>query len=234
MKPLVSKNRLFPGASCMIGMTAVFCILFALPATAQIHKPAKDVPHLSVTLVDIPDAKPSKTAQPVTQQNLADAVVADALRDLWTQSDKHFHEGEYNHIINLHRVVVQGDPKNLEAYEDSAYLLWSMTRSDEALAFLKQGLKANSDNFYLYDEIGLYYGTNLRDYKSAIPYYEQAVKFTCPYKTWHGLALCYEKTNQWEKAVGAWEHAANYADDILAPQRLKRARAMLARQKGNQ
>jgi len=67
----------------------------------------------------------------------------------------------------------------------------------------------------------------------AIPYYEQAVKFKCPYFTWHGLAHAYEKTNQWDKAVAAWQTATNYQDDDVAAVNLRRAKAERARRQAN-
>ena len=78
----------------------------------------------------------------------------------------------------------------------------------------------------MYDEMGMVYWLYLHDPTSAIPYYEQAVTYKeCPFLTWNGLAHCYEKTNQWDKAVHAWESASQYLKDVAAPANLARARA---------
>lgn len=161
---------------------------------------------------------------PASAQETADAIVADSLGRLFDQADEHFHHGEYNHVVALNRIVAQGDPHNVETYANSAWLLWSTDRNDEAIAMLKQGIKANSNTYYMYDELGSHYLIRLHDPVSAAPLYEKAVTFPCPYTTWHNLAHCYEKTKQWDKVVTAWEGAAQYGNDPLAQSRLARAR----------
>lgn len=182
----------------------------------------------------------NKRKTPLAQMELADAIVDDALNRMWEQGDRHFHEGEYNHAVNLNRIIVQGDPHNMTAYENSAYLLWSTDRTDEAIAFLKEGLKSNPKQFGLYDEIGWHYYNSAKQPDKAIPYYEQAVKYNAPFFTWHNLARCYEKTNQWEKAVKTWEVAVKFpaptagaTANVPAENALRRARAELAKRQKN-
>ena len=163
-----------------------------------------------------------------SQEELADAVLADTLNRLWNQADAHFHEGEYNHVINLNRIIVQGDPHNTEAFSTSAWLYWSTGRNDEAAALLTQGIAVNTDRYDLYNEMGNFWNLQRKDWKGATPFYEQAVKFECPSRVWHSLANCYEKGGLWDKAVGAWEKASAYPNDAVALVRLKRARARLA------
>ena len=163
------------------------------------------------------------------QKAAADAILSGVMDDLSEQMDGHFHQGEYNHVVNLSRVIVQAEPQRVEAYGNAAWLLWSTDRNAEAIAFLKQGLDANPKTYYMYDELGTHYFTRLHDPKSAIPYYEKATAFKCPFVTLHALANCYEKTDQWAKSVAMWERATHFKDDKLAPVRLKRAQAELAR-----
>ncbi len=220
---------------CSSGL--IVCLIYGLNGSAHADNRAlqqkQNVYLPSYSTMDLKIAPAQKNSAPVAQEKLADAIIADTMQKLWDQSDEHFHKGEYSHIINLHRIMVQGDPGNLKAYENSAWLLWSTDRNDEALAFLQQGIKSNPNNFDLYDEIAAHYATRMHDPVKAIPYYQQAIQYKCPYSTLHGLAHCYEKTNQWAKAVKTWEFAANYADDPLAPRRLDRARAELAKHGGN-
>ncbi len=227
MSPFV---KLYTSGSimCLFGLAGTAANAETIP---KVQKQNIYLPSYSTMDFKAPAAG-QKNVAPVSQESLADAILADTMQKLWDQSDEHFHKGEYSHIINIHRIIVQGDPGNLKAYENSAWLLWSTDRNDEAVAFLKQGVAANPSNFDLYDELGSHYGTRLHDPAAAIPFYEQSVQFKCPYSTLHGLAHCYEKTNQWTKAVSAWEYAANYADDPLAPRRLDRARAELAKRNG--
>ncbi len=217
--------------------TTALIILFAsalLPsAIAQLQGgPGKPLPAKS---------QPVASHEPADERDIADAILTDALDKLWDQADEHWHKGEYNHYINMSRIVVQGDPRNVEAFSNGAYLLWSTGRIAEATAFLKQGLAPNSDSYYMFDELGAHFYYHLKDYASALSYYEKAVQFASPYITWSGLAHCYEKMNLWEKAVTAWERAtvaipnggadAQTQVSLTAQRNLMRAKAELAKRK---
>ncbi len=147
---------------------------------------------------------------PEGQQQIADAILTEAVEQLSEQADDHYDRGEYNHSINLLRVVVQGNPRKVDAFADAAYLLWSTGQNEPGISVLKQGLAANPDNYYMYDELGGFYYYRLKDYPNAVTYYEKAIKFNCPFFTWSALAHSYEKMDRWDKAVKAWEQAANF------------------------
>lgn len=161
---------------------------------------------------------------PTSAEETADAILADSLDQIFEKADAHWHKGEYNHSINLNLIVVQGNPRDVEAYSNAAHLLWSTDRGEQAVDLLQKGIQANPNTYYMYDEMGNHYWLHLKDPTTALPYYEKAVTFKCPWATWHSLALCYEKTSQWDKAVSAWENAARFPDDKVAPGRLERAR----------
>ncbi len=199
-------------------LIALVLLNFALSAVAQ---PAKGRSR--------PPAAPKSA---VSQRELGDGILFDGLQQIYRESDRHFEKGEFNHSINLCRVVVQGDPDNVEAYSSSAWLLWSTDRNDEAIALLKQGLNANRDTYYMYDELGMHYSLRLKQYSDAIPCFEQATRFECPFTTWHSLAHCYEKTGQWQKALAAWKRAASYPGDRVALTNLHRVEATIAKQAG--
>lgn len=167
-------------------------------------------------------------AEPAT----ADAIVAETLHTLYEQADAHFDAGEYNHTINLNQIVAEGDPRNVETYADNAWLLWSTDRAQEGLATLKKGIEANPDTYYMYDEMGDFYWLYLKDPKSAIPYYQKAVQFKCPWFTWHNLAHCYERLGMWKEAAEAWAHAARYPDDPIASIHLKRIQKLIEQHNG--
>ena len=214
-------------------------LFVALPALAGAAPPNAAKPQTADkpaprSLSNLKSAKtPQTTLYPVSAQQTADAILADSLGRVYEQGDAHFHKGEYSHVVNLYRIVTQGDPHNVEAYGVSAWLLWSTDRGDQAIDMLKQGVKANPDTYYMYDEIGTHYWIRLRDAATALPYYEQAVKHPdCAASTWHNLAHCYRKTKQWDKAVYAWERAMNYPDDPVARVWLPRARAERDQHKG--
>jgi tetratricopeptide (TPR) repeat protein len=230
MKP---SNHLAPLILCV----ALAGILPAGGASAQQADslPKKPAPPSLSNLHNLKtkDAVPTAISDLTSEQDRADAIAAEALGLIYDQAnDEHYHKGEYNHIINLNQIVVEGDPTNLEAYANNAYLLWSTSQNDRAVATLKKGLAANPKGYYMYDELGNYYRLHFRDFKSAVTYFEKATKFDCPFSTWHGLALCYEKLGQWDKAVETWKTACRFPEDKLAPIRLKRAQAELDKQKG--
>lgn len=159
---------------------------------------------------------------PVSAQKSGAARVeamADSLLDqLWVLTDMHWHKGEYNHNIHLSRMIIAGRPDNLDAYANSAWLLWSMNRDNEAVAMYKQGIQANPNTYYMYDELAYYYLTRKRDREKALPYYEKAASFKdCPASSLHMLAHCYEKTGRLEKALATWKRAAAIPDRSDAP-----------------
>ena len=179
-------------------------------------------------------APKSKTAPKVAEKDLADVILANTMENLNESADEHFHQGEWNHVVNLHRVIVQGEPWRVESYSNCAWLLWSSDRNDQAIAFLKQGIAANPTSYFLLDEMGYHLGINLKKQSEAIPYYEKAMKLKPKFYTAHNLARCYEKTEQWDKALKVWEiavnmpMAANIPNNPVAEQGVRRVKAKLA------
>jgi pentatricopeptide repeat protein len=143
-------------------------------------------------------------------------------------ADAHWHKGEYNHIVNLTRIILAARPDLVDLYANAGWLLWSMDRDDEAIALYKQGVQANPNQYYMYDELGQYYLTRKKDYPTAVSYYEKAVKFAdVRPQTWNALARAYEKSGQMEKAYTAWQKAATYPNNIAAKPNLERVRRLI-------
>ena len=157
-----------------------------------------------------------------------EALVDEAVMELWDQADAHWHKGEYNHIINLCRVVAAARPNMVDAYSNAGWLLWSMDRDEEAVKLYEQGLKANPDSYAMYDELGLYFFNRKKDYPRAITYYEKAVacKDVQPF-TIHMLAHAYERTKQMDKALKTWERAAAIPNNPPAKVNLERVRRLM-------
>jgi tetratricopeptide (TPR) repeat protein len=146
-------------------------------------------------------------------QAKADAILYRVFDNMNPATDAHFHKGEYNHIINLDRMVMGALPDRMNAYEDAGWLLWSMDRDAEAVVIYEKGLKANPNSFYMYDELGLYYMTRKKDYARAVSYYEKAAGFSnCPRPTFHMLAHAYEKSKQFDKSLAVWKKLASQGD----------------------
>lgn len=213
-------------------------MLYSLPfVSASAQSPAKPTRKSFTNAKNLNQVKVlglHRLSEVASESSTADAIAADVLRELYDQADEHFHKGEWNHMINTNQIIMEGDPHNEEVYANNAYYLWSSDREPQAIETLKRGLSANPDDFYLYDELGQHYLLHDKDYATALTYFEQAVKFKCPFTTYHGLAHCYEHTAQWDKAVDAWEKASRYPGDLIAKVQLGRARARLAQAKTGQ
>ena len=172
----------------------------------------------------------SATLSPARVELMLDELVT----LLVTASDAHWHKGEYNHNINLTRMVVVGRPDLVDMYANAGWLLWSMNRDAEAVAFYQQGLKANPNTFHLYDELGQYNLRRKKDYAAAAKYYAQAVKFSdVKPQTWNAYAHALEKSGQINKALKAWEKAASYPNNVAAAPNLARVRNIIRQRGGN-
>lgn len=179
-------------------------------------------------------SQPSVHLKEAGEEELADAILGQALADLVEQTDQHFHEGEYNHIINLNRVIVQGDIHNMDAYSDNLWLIWNRDDADEAIAFIKEGIQKNPKTYFLYDELGLHYSIRLKDHKLAIPYFLKATAMTdCPKQTFKNLAHSYGYTDQWAKAAEIWKKLVSFYGDDVSKRQLRNAQQKLAEQHSN-
>lgn len=137
------------------------------------------------------------------------AIAGAVLDHMWVSTDRHWHKGEYNHIVNLSRMIVAGRPAQLDAYGNAGWLLWSMDRDAEAVDLYKQGARANPKSYFLFNELGFYYAQHKRDFAAGLPWYEKAAATPdCPAFVLHMLAHCYEKTGQLPKALAVWTRAA--------------------------
>ncbi len=179
---------------------AISLTAFAAPLCAQTGRPkAKSASR--------------KIAAPLEGAGKVDAIAADVFDGLNAVIDMHFHKGEYNHIVNLSRMVVAAQPDNLETYANAGWLLWSMDRDTEAVALYEQGAKANPGTAYMYDELGQYYYNRKKDYPRAVAYYEQAAsKPDCSPITLHMLAHAYERNKQMDMALATWKRVLHHDD----------------------
>lgn len=220
---------------CLTLATAVaICLGVFSPCLAQtgadIGKPQKS----SVSNRSKGKQTPKVALKTASSEEMTELILGDSLHRLWVETDRHFHEGEYVHAVGLNRIIVQGDPSNFEAYATASWLLWSLGQTEPSIAILKQGIAVNPNDSYLYDELGKHYLINLKDHKNAIPYLEAATKLPCHWTTWNLLGTALEKANQWEKAVKVWEKASEFADNRVAPRRLRQAKDKLTAEQGKE
>ncbi|NLH98149.1 MAG: tetratricopeptide repeat protein [Chthonomonadales bacterium] len=149
-------------------------------------------------------------AKGVSDADLVESVVDDCVRQLYIVSDRHWHKGEYKHLINMNRMVIAARPTYIEPYVNAGWLLWSMDRDDEAVALYDQGIAANPNSYALYNEKGFYLITRKKDWKNGLPLLETAIsKPDCAKIVFHTLAHAYERNGQLDKALATWNRAAN-------------------------
>ncbi len=138
-----------------------------------------------------------------------EAIVDDCLRQLYVVSDRHWHKGEYSHLVNINRMVIAGRPTFIEPYVNAGWLLWSMDRDAEAVRLYDAGIAANPNTYALYNEKGFYLITRKKDWKNGLPLLEKATTMPdCAKIVWHTLAHAYERNQQLDKALEAWNRAA--------------------------
>jgi tetratricopeptide (TPR) repeat protein len=141
---------------------------------------------------------------------IVDEMAAGVLQHLRVGIDKHWHQGEYWHIVNLARIIFAGDPQDTEVVANAAYLLWSMGRDAEAEEFYRQSADANTNTYYMWDELGFFYFNRRKDYPKAVAAYEKAASCAdVKDQTLHMLARAYEKVGDLKKALATWDRAAN-------------------------
>ena len=142
------------------------------------------------------------------------------------RSDYYFHQGNYPEMLYHAKEMVKIDPKDVETWSSIGYYYWSMgidnkNRAQEfnakALKYYTDGIKANTDTYYLYDEVGKFY-FNSKDYSSAIEYFEIAItKKDCKNIPYHILAICYEAKNDSDKALSTIKKCLDrFPNDVKA------------------
>ncbi len=94
--------------------------------------------------------------------NAKDKAKETAVDKLWRESDVAFHAGNYARAVELHRQIVALEPDDVESYSVASWLLWSMEKPADAIAFLEKGLKANPKNPEMWDAAGQHYGLQKR------------------------------------------------------------------------
>lgn len=184
---------------------------------------------LVLAFVGLCSAATAQAGKSAGGSGLADAITASAVNRLWATTDRHWHEGEYNHIIHLCKIVTAGDPEHVEAYSNAGWLLWSMDRDDEAAAIYEDGVKNNRKTYYMYHEAAYFYTQRKKDWKKALIYLEPMAKckdVTMP--GMHMLAHAYEKTGQPLKALEIWKRAAEDTENGAARHNLNRLQKQLA------
>lgn len=150
-------------------------------------------------------------------------VVAGAL---WIRADEFFHEGQYQAIIPLVRLVTWLDPHNIDVYTTGAWHLdYNFVDRNQmsdkryipaSVALLNEGIKNNPNIYDLYFELGwTHYNKKLYDDEKALKCMEEACKrdsydvssgrkLPRPEFVDRMLAHQYEKVGRFDDAINQW------------------------------
>jgi len=185
--------------------------------------------------------KPLEQEQPApspveqAQQNVDDAV--EFFLDVLTiRLDQYWHVGDYDNAVKLLKLQADLDPQWIEPYDGAAWLLWSMSRLDEAEAILKKGIENIPDNYRLHFELGhMYFRTrpgsiyklDEAEYKEmlvkSVDALYEAVKYPCPPDVDRLLGQALKKLERYDEAKTVLEAAKKkHPDDYLIQRDLER------------
>lgn len=150
-------------------------------------------------------------------------IVADLL---WLECDHLWHGGEWHKLLPYYYFITRLQPKFVTVWViggwHMAYNISSRVALDKTLTkaerelesarwvgrgieFLKEGLRHNADRYEIYFELGWDYYFKLKDYREAVSYLEQAVRFPHPPWVERVLAHAYEKCGRFRDAYAIWQ-----------------------------
>lgn len=173
-------------------------------------------------------AQTTPTKAPVTSSKAqVNAIVSKIADGLWEEADHFWHEGDYHRIVDLTRVIVEADPNFNDAYEGSAWLLWSMGDIPGADAFLEYGISRTSDKGELCYEFGRHLYTTKR-YSSAKPYLQKAIAYPNAQPTWYSvLGHTYRQLKDYDNSIKTWQAVIKkFPNFVSGPPNLKRVQAL--------
>ena len=172
-------------------------------------------------------APPGPTPSASAQRIQANGIVAGAVDHLWQQTDVYWHRGDYPRIVALDRVITEADPQFLEAYSTGGWLMDSLGRTQDALAYYTLGARRNPHAEYAFWNLGFFYFNTAHDYPAAARAFQSAVsQRDADLNDWKMLAHSYEKSGDWDAAVSVWRQTrARYPNGLSVDRLLAEAEA---------
>lgn len=172
--------------------------------------------------------KQTKSVASATDQ-VADAILNDIANHLWEQGDKYWHDGDYQRVVGLGRIIMEIDPNDEEVIDSMAWLLWSMGDIKGADELLKYAISKAPTQGMLYSNFGGHLYRTKR-YNEAEKYLEQGVKVGgVTSAAYSFLGHTYTKLGKYKEAVEAWrECVKRFPKYPAGPPNLKAAEARLA------
>lgn len=142
--------------------------------------------------------------------------------NLWDHNDYYWHHGEFHRCIGAMRMITQIDPRDTEAYIDTAWLMYSDVREADEEAFLREGLANNTDVSDMYEELGTFLYLRMR-FDESVTYLSGAVMTDARPVIWHQLAHAYERAGRIGDCLDTWfEVEAMEPDSNVAQMQIDR------------
>lgn len=214
----------------------VLCALAPLTAFAQPAAGAGGTPPAGSAPAEVGDTTPSVTVVNglIIHHTPVDPPDESNVDYFWRKSDEAFHSGDYPRAIQLHRAIVVLDPADVDSYGVGAWLLWSMGKTQDADAFLAEGLKANPKDSDMWDTAAQQYDLE-KEVAAAEDGYAKAVGFADPKLSNDNSMLrrryahALEHNGHLPQAQGVWEALVkDYPTDPVIAHNLDRVRREIA------
>jgi len=209
-------------AKSLIGIVAATLLLGSIPGQTVAQATAPRPINKGTA------SKPVKKAATPNDQ-VADAILNDIANRLWEQGDKYWHDGDYQRVVGLGRIIIEIDPNDEEVVDSMAWLLWSMSDTKGADELLKYAISKAPTNGMLYSNFGGHLYRTKR-YDEAEKYLEQGVKVGgVTSAAYSFLGHTYTKLGKFKEAVETWrECVKRFPKYPAGPPNLKAAEARLA------
>ncbi|MGQ9732325.1 MAG: HEAT repeat domain-containing protein [Candidatus Zipacnadales bacterium] len=151
-----------------------------------------------------------------------------AADELVVESDGYWHQGQYFQCVRCNEAALLLDPHYVDLYGTSAWLLWSSDRNDRAISLLRDGLRANPDNWEMWFDVGFHY-VLLKQYTTAARLLKRAVELGAPADFSRQYCHALEHAGRPDLALEAWENLLKrFPDDLIAPGQIERLRKQLS------
>jgi hypothetical protein len=167
-------------------------------------------------------------APPAATLLQVDGITNRTIDKLWDRTDYYWHDGDYNRIVGLIRVVIEADPEFYEAYSVGAWLLWSMGDKPASNRLLDLGVQKGKNKWMAQYNFGELLFVR-REFKDAIPHLNFAIQHAnAPAQAWKMLAHSYEKTGDVKKSAELWRTVVKrFPNDQAGPSNLARVEKKL-------
>ena len=150
--------------------------------------------------------KPTELPVQTESQVQVDGIVGGVVDQLWQQTDRYWHGGDFPRIIALDRIITQADPQFLEAYATGGWLMESLGRFADARAFYMLGTVNNPRAAYAYWNLGFFLYNTMHNYPAAACVFQNDTQQAdADLNDWKMLGHAQEKAGEWDQAVATWQ-----------------------------